>query len=234
MKRALVVAAVGACSGPAPKPTPTPPKPPTAAPAPDEADKPPPFEAACARMTELSATKCGNFGRMSLDPKTCPDMLEKMAVDAPGRKLVFCLADHADCDAVQACIKTPDPEPTPEAQASPDHVEDCAHHRPNAMVGIAHDDWLKRYGVGESKLSLLPTTVDHPLETCGFPAEADLLKSLRCDDGSAPVPDALTAERVRVGDAGKGGRCHSIIDHYRLPCPDKPYDVFVDAYLCSR
>jgi hypothetical protein len=70
---------------------------------------------------------------------------------------------------------------------------------------------------------------DKPAEMCGVPEASAWLESLACNDGSRPVSNA---EEVRLGNVGPGGRCKSIVDEYNVKCPEKTYDIFIDAYIC--
>ncbi|MGE0870359.1 MAG: hypothetical protein AB7P03_17470 [Kofleriaceae bacterium] len=37
----------------------------------------------------------------------------------------------------------------------------------------------------------------------------------------------------RSGSVGPGGRCNSIIDLYKVGCPDGDVSVYIDVYMCA-
>jgi len=84
-----------------------------------------------------------------------------------------------------------------------------------------------------TKYSQIETTKASPVEVCGVAgAENEWLAQVACNDGSHPIHSAPEAETVRVGNVGGGGRCGSIIDLYRVKCPEKSYDIYIDGYIC--
>ena len=85
-----------------------------------------------------------------------------------------------------------------------------------------------------TKFSEARSTKELPIEVCTIDAENEWLSSLSCDDGSQPIDSHQAAEMARVGNLGNGGRCGSIIDLYRVKCPEKSYDLYVDAYVCPQ
>jgi hypothetical protein len=68
---------------------------------------------------------------------------------------------------------------------------------------------------------------EQPVEVCGIPAARDWLTKTRCPDGSEGE------QQGRVGSVGQGGRCGTIIDKYKVGCPDGVLNVFVDIYMCG-
>ena len=188
-------------------------------------------EAACARLPVLAAAGCGNFAHMRIAPESCPQLMTGMMKERAGEAMVRCLSTHDACDDVLACIAAPDePAAATLEPALPEHREPCTNHAPGAMVGTS--DYAHRNTA--IHLPDAQSSKQHPLEVCGFDAEAKLLQTMTCADLSRPLATAMDVERARVGDVGSGGRCNSIIDHYRIVCSDKPYDVYVDAYLCPK
>lgn len=79
-----------------------------------------------------------------------------------------------------------------------------------------------------------PSSFEEPIEVCGVGGQLAVLTTLRCDDGSRPFADRGAAHRSRVGSADGGGRCGKAIDLYKVACPEKTYDVFLDLYVCTR
>lgn len=83
------------------------------------------------------------------------------------------------------------------------------------------------------KFSAQSTTASTPLETCGVNRQLRVLTRLRCDDGSNPFTDLNHAHRARLANVGASGRCKGIVDQYRVPCPEKNYDLYMDSYVCE-
>jgi hypothetical protein len=102
-----------------------------------------------------------------------------------------------------------------------------------AAVGVPHDQWKHAQKRDVTKYSQVKSTKALPIEVCGIPTENTWLATLKCDDGSHPITDD-TAETVRVGSLGEGGRCNSIIDLYRVICPEGSYDIYLDGYVCPQ
>ena len=140
------------------------------------------------------------------------------------------MIEHDDCDELFQCLAGALPDTTDPGtlRACDDHSQRMFEH----AVGIPKAEWDHRNGAGVTKFHDARSTKDDPVETCGVPAATTWLTSLRCDDGSQPIKDVSDAENARTGNLGGGGRCRSFIDHYVVPCPERSYEIFVDAYVC--
>jgi hypothetical protein len=94
--------------------------------------------------------------------------------------------------------------------------------------------YAARTGATAHKFSELITSRERPLEECGLEAVLRRLATLTCNDGTNPFKgDLRAAHASRLGNTGPGGRCGSILDHYRAPCTEKTYDVHADMYFCT-
>jgi hypothetical protein len=126
----------------------------------------------------------------------------------------------------------PEPVAQPTAAQSP---EELTCERPDMFgpVMLTPEQYLRRTGAEAKKFSDLPTTKELPIEVCGTDRQLEFLTRVTCDDGSHPFAHTDAAHRARVGSVGPGGRCGSIIDRYRVPCPEGTYDVFMDLYMCT-
>ena len=110
---------------------------------------------------------------------------------------------------------------------------DCK--RPNMLGPVLLTDaqFKLRHGTGITSIDLLENSKARPVEVCHVRGQLAYLIALRCPDGSKPFTSPRHAHSNRVGNVGPGGRCGSIIDLYEVPCPDQPYKVFMDMYMCG-
>ena len=186
----------------------------------------------CKRGTELAQAKCGEFASAEI-PATCVDEVQK-ALDMKDKTSCVvktmgrCMMDHGSCEEVSGCIKAIDFE---ELHA-PSELRACTDPADERPVGMQRPEYDKRNGVGVTKFSQARSTKDKPIEICGIGPGNKWLVSLSCNDGSKPLHNNAEAETSRVGNVGAGGRCGSIIDHYRVKCPENAYDIFTDGYVC--
>jgi hypothetical protein len=148
--------------------------------------------------------------------------------------------------AIAACGSSQKPAPPPSntggsnacavAPARPwvDDASMCANH-PDELGAwnLTADQAAKRYGTGVTALASIPTSQQHPIEVCSVPAENAWLAATTCCDGSHPYASADDVETSRAGNTGEGGRCGGIIDLYKVKCPEKTYDVYIDENLCG-
>jgi hypothetical protein len=146
-----------------------------------------------------------------------------------------CLGENG-CDALSACFeKTRAAENPPPYRGPTRACQVPAEHDDLAFpAGVTRDEMAQSYGVMARTFADAPSSREKPIEVCGFPAAGAWLSRMTCADGSRPLPTRADAERTRVGNVGEGGRCGRIIDHYQVECPEKSYDIFIDAYRCQR
>jgi hypothetical protein len=137
--------------------------------------------------------------------------------------------DQPTCDQAQQCIRrsmftgAPYRGPTT-ACTGPGNK--------NLPAGVSSADFEASYGRNDRRFSDSPSSRARPIEVCGMPAELEYLTRVTCDDGSRPFGSRMAADQSRVGNVGAGGRCNRIIDRYAVRCPEKAYDVYIDAYRC--
>lgn len=85
----------------------------------------------------------------------------------------------------------------------------------------------QRRGTGAKTYADADSIKDKPIEVCGIQGARDWLDKTKCPDGSE-------GEQLgRFGAVGRGGRCGSIIDKYKVRCPDGTVDVFIDVFFCG-
>jgi hypothetical protein len=229
----LVVCGCGGSSHTAPPPPPQPhagsgaPATPTTAhtPAIDVA-------AVCNRIVDLATQHCGKFAEIGVDAKQCVSELGPATADPAFKMFAECVLNPS-CEEVTNCLAAADQAAANDGSDANQKLRACKD-RPDAgdAVGIPKAEWDKRNGANLSKFSQAVSTKALPIEMCGIPAENRWLGTLACDDGSRPITSSVDAENLRAGNVGEGGRCGSILDLYKVACPEKTYDIYIDAYIC--
>ncbi|MBV8758353.1 MAG: hypothetical protein JO257_13790 [Deltaproteobacteria bacterium] len=227
MKRALVVVVV-ACGG-SPRPT-TPPQPRDPKPVPVAQQGKITPEMFCDKFIALRDGGCDAFASVQMTRDECVSELSKAAGDPSEAAFMSqtgqCVVGFQTCKDVIACL----------AELGPNEqdLRACGEDKPGKAVGVPRAEWAKRNGAGVTKFSQATSSKERPIEVCTIAGEAEWLQELACDDGSHPIGGHEAAEMARVGNMGKGGRCGSIIDLYRVKCEDKTYDIYVDGYVCPQ
>jgi hypothetical protein len=226
--RSVLVAVLVACGSPTvasrspSRPAPSPPPRPAVT-----------AEAFCEHVDKL-ASKCPRFANLRMERATClADVGANLGSGQDPRfaAIATCVVEHDDCDAVLDCVAADQADATaPEALRACDDPGSTAEH----AVGIARSEWDQRNGAGVTAFRDVRSTKAAPIEMCGVSEANDWLVSLRCNDGSQPLNNRRDAEDFRAGNVGSGGRCRSIIDRYLVLCPERRYEIFIDAYICPR
>jgi len=93
-------------------------------------------------------------------------------------------------------------------------------------------------GAGPAPAPGLPpgagSTRENPISACGPADSYRRVAEHRCPDGSQPLGgDPQRGSQARVGNVGPNQTGH-IIDHYQVPCPSGPVDLYVDMYGCPQ
>ncbi len=139
---------------------------------------------------------------------------------------------ETSCDDLRACSMKVREEggtyrgPTAACKVAPDAPELLT------PAGVSTADIETSYGRKDKTFADSPSSLERPIEVCGMPDEAAYLTRLTCTDGSKPFANRGEAADSRTGNAGVGGRCGRMIDRYAVTCPEKRYEVFIDAYRC--
>jgi len=224
MKAWLVVVVCGCGGAPAKKPAEPKPVQPAAPPAQGQITP----EVFCDRFVALRDGGCSAFASVQMTKDEC--VKELSAAQGDPQEAAFmnqtgqCVVGFRTCSDVVQCLASLGPDE--------EHLRGCAQNDPGKAVGLPKAEWEKRNGAGVVKFSQAKSTKELPVEVCTIAAETEWLTSLSCDDGSQPIDGHQAAEIARVGNVGKGGRCGSIIDLYRVKCPEASYDLYVDGYVC--
>lgn len=121
----------------------------------------------------------------------------------------------------------------PGAPGGEPSAADCTRPESFGPVLMSPERHAHRNGARARQFADAPTTKDNPLEECGLQRSLQRLLQLTCSDGTNPFASAQAAHRSRAGNLGPGGRCGSIIDLYRVPCPEREYEIHVDMYVCA-
>jgi hypothetical protein len=127
-----------------------------------------------------------------------------------------CAMAATELDAIDAC-------------APAEHAQGC-EREPGGPVFVSEEAYRNRRGAGITRYSEARSSKAEPLEICGRVPSYELIGGLACDDGSTPA--AGKGAEMRSGNVGPGGRCGTIIDVYRVQCPERSYEIYVDMYVC--
>lgn len=181
-------------------------------------------------MQELADAQCGLFQRARMRHGECVSVFTRALagdtkIDRAIQTIGRCIEHHAECDAVMHCVVR-------DHVQEPDDLRACHDASDGRKVALPAAEYEARVGATATHFSQLSTSRERPAEACGIVASKKWLTTLRCDDQSLPVTDIKVASELRVGNVGVGGRCGSIVDLYRIPCPEQMYELYVDAYMC--
>lgn len=185
-------------------------------------------ERVCKRIVELSTQRCASFATMNVDEASCLRELQQTADDPALEVFQECVL-QTSCEEVTNCLMASQDAVDARLKANPRTCDDHAHF--TRVVGVPAADWAKRNGAGVTKLADVRSTKDLPVEMCTVKGANDWLLTLTCNDGSRPLANP---EDARTGNVGQGGRCRAVIDRYVVPCPEKRYEIFIDAYACPK
>lgn len=178
----------------------------------------------CARVKTLHDEQCSPYDR--IDPSVIADC---SIIDG------LYIASMQDCVMAPTCEATVACAREARANGAPykGPTAPCVGAaRPTIPAGVTAAELEASYGRGARRFSEAPTSKDRPIEVCGMVAEQKYVFGLTCDDGSKPFATGDDVARARLGNVGMAGRCGRIVDEYEVPCPEKTYQVFVDAYRC--
>jgi hypothetical protein len=110
---------------------------------------------------------------------------------------------------------------------------ECRRDDPFGPVILEEDKAATRHGTSATKFSELASSREKPAEVCAIAGSVALLRRLTCDDGSQPFANDEEAYATRDGSRGPGGRCQSVLDVYKVKCPEGEYEVWIDMYQCK-
>lgn len=129
-----------------------------------------------------------------------------------------------------------DPTPSPDAREGSDppprpepRVDPMCAHRPEKAGPFLLDatQTMQRNGYAADKITEADSTKEHPIEVCGLEGARKWIAAARCPDGS------VASGEGRVGSVGLGGRCNTMIEKFKVSCPDGPINVFFAVHFCG-
>jgi hypothetical protein len=220
--------ACGASSKPPPAPPAKPVAPPPVAVMPPAAPPPATGVEVCKKLAVLQDQHCSRFDDLDTGP-SCAAGFDEVAKDPKSAAALGimggCVMQLDTCADVVACLAGLS------APRKSRACDDKGIDTLGAPVGEPRPQWMQRLTRKARRYSEIHSTKAEPIEVCGIATENDWLTALACDDGSQPFHDA-SPETMRAGSLGEGGRCKSIIDLYRVKCPEATYDIYLDGYVC--
>lgn len=235
MRALLLVCALAACGGSSKPPPETPDN--TATTTTTTGEMTP--TQVCERILALKDAGCELVREYDQDLAGCVAEYEQSRADAAQEtdQLGHCFVDQSTCDAVMQCVSAmfaaEDMQPTGGAEQLPERA--CADHETYGAVYYPRAEWEQRRGATAVRFADVTSSLQEPIEVCNVEGELEWLTRVTCADGSNPFKgEWAAAHAARTGQAGNGGRCNAIIDHYAVPCPEKTYDVYMDLYVCPR
>jgi hypothetical protein len=150
-------------------------------------------------------------------------------------RICLCIVIAA-CGAPAAKPATPKPIASTGTPTTPTTTEapGCSNRSDEfGPYQLTREQAAHRTGAGATQAKSVTTTKELPVEVCGVGGENNYLASLACADGSHAYKGPGDVERSRRGNVGPGGRCHTIIDLYDVPCPEQTYEIYLDMYQCG-
>lgn len=227
--RALAFVVMLASCGGSPKPAPIPPSgggPGSGSSAPvAKAAAPPTSAQVCKRITELQTQHCGEFANLKVGEPECIAEIDKAGENPVLAAFTGCVVQPS-CEEVKNCLAA---QADKAAAEPPKTMRACSARSDGTPVGMPADQFATRHGANAKRFSDATSTMAVPIEMCTINSESEWIISLACEDGSHPLRNP---EAARVKPAKLGGRCGSYVDEYVVKCPEKTYDIFVDAYVC--
>ena len=137
-----------------------------------------------------------------------------------------CFAQAPDIERWMLCL---DFYKYPEPESGAVTAGQCLRPGGFGPLNVNHTEYAQRVGAAATHFSKLP---EAPVQTCGTRAFGQYMLMLRCDDDSKPFTHPMQVATSRVGNIGAGGQCNSIIDAYRVKCPEREYSIQADSYWC--
>lgn len=177
----------------------------------------------CGKIESLRAGGCAYLAEQTdFDLEGCKAELRDAGDDPVTVAVSACFAESADCAGSEACVN--------EVIAAELEKMDSEG---GVEGGVASCDRSQPYGAAAKRFSEIPTSMEKPIEVCGWPGQTDWLRATKCNDGSNPFKDQDHAHEARLGSMGAGGRCGQMIDLYEVSCPEGKYEVYMDMYACG-
>lgn len=85
----------------------------------------------------------------------------------------------------------------------------------------------QRNGTGAKTYADVEATKEQPIEVCGLEGARKWMEATRCPDGSAGKQGG------RFDSVGLGGRCNTMIERFKVGCPDGNLSVLFAVHFCG-
>jgi hypothetical protein len=119
----------------------------------------------------------------------------------------------------------------PVADAAPPtpKVDPLCAHRPEKAGPFVLDasQTMQRHGYAADNYIEVDSTKEKPIEVCGLEGVRKWIEAAKCPDGSAG------SQQGRVGSVGLGGRCNTMIEKFKVGCPDGSINMFFAVHFCG-
>ena len=104
----------------------------------------------------------------------------------------------------------------------------CAN-RPEKAGPFVLDATLaaQRRGTGAKTYADVDSSKAQPIEVCGMEGARIWLEKTRCPDGSVGVQGG------RFDSVGRGGRCDTMIERFKVGCPDGTLNIVFAVHFCG-
>ncbi len=118
---------------------------------------------------------------------------------------------------------------TPDAGTTAPPVNPWCANRPEKAGPFLLDATLakQRRGTGAKTYSDVEYTKEQPIEVCGMEGARIWLESTKCPDGSVGVQGG------RFDSIGFGGRCNTMIERFKVGCPDGNLSIVFAVHFCG-
>lgn len=138
---------------------------------------------------------------------------------APGKPV-----DPAPADAATDPV-TPVPDAAPVAPK----VDPFCANRPEKAGPFILDATLaaQRKGTGAKTYADVEATKEQPVEVCGMEGARMWMEATKCPDGSTG------RQGGRFDSIGLGGRCNTMIERFKVGCPDGTINIVMAVHFCG-
>lgn len=146
-----------------------------------------------------------------------------MLAACPAKKTADAPKDPVPGDAADPVATPSDaPAPTPQGNAF------CTN-RPEKAGPFVLDATLaaQRRGTGAKTYADVDSTKAQPIEVCGMEGARIWLESTKCPDGSVGLQGG------RFDSVGRGGRCDTMIERFKVGCPDGTLNIVFAVHFCG-
>lgn len=159
----------------------------------------------------------------------------KYVMVATGLALAGCPHKSADkpkdppaADAGVDPVATPTSDAAPATPPGPKLDPFCAN-RPEKAGPFVLDATLaaQRRGTGAKTYADVEATREEPIEVCGLEGARRWLEATRCPDGS------VATQGGRFDSVGFGGRCNTMIERFKVGCPDGNLSIVFAVHFCG-